>query len=183
MARWRIGLGVACMWRWSSIPREAIDSYWWPFTASRGFCDNVFSVTLVSYVVYLCDFTLFNWLFTRVDVVSEHHKFGCAFLSFFSWESKIALFFKISRIPCPSRKIVCRITRKSGWIAETEKKDTASVKEGKVSLLRRGGQRLKAVLLRRKTWPRATKNIVQVAQPGYILVLVSWFTVKKVECL
>ena len=66
-----------------------------------------------------------------------------------------------------------RITRKSGWIAETEKKDTASVKEGKVSLLRRGGQRLKVVLLRRKTWPRATKNIVQVAQPGYILVLVS----------
>ena len=58
-------------------------------------------------------------------------------------------------------------------LQKQKKKDTASVKEGKVSLLRRGGQRLKAVLLRRKTWPRATKNIVQVAQPGYILVLVS----------
>ena len=43
---------------------------------------------------------------------------------------------------------------------QKQKKDTASVKEGKVSLLRRGGQRLKAVLLRRKTWPRATENIV-----------------------
>ena len=66
---------------------------------------------------------------------------------------------------------------------QKQKKDTASVKEGKVSLLRRGGQRLKTVLLRRKTWPRATKNIVQVAQPGDILVLVSSFTVKKLECL
>ena len=56
---------------------------------------------------------------------------------------------------------------------QKQKKDTALVKEGEVSLLRRGGQRLKAVLLRRKTWPWATKNIVQVAQPGDILVLVS----------
>ena len=37
--------------------------------------------------------------------------------------------------------------------------------------------------LRRKACPRATENIVQVAQPGDMLVLVSWFTVKKLECL
>ena len=53
------------------------------------------------------------------------------------------------------------------------KKDTASAKEGKVSSLCRGGRRLKAVLLiRRKTWPRATEK---VAQPGDLLVLVSCF--------
>ena len=47
------------------------------------------------------------------------------------------------------------------------KKDTASAKEGKVSSLCGGGRRLKSVLLiRRKTWPRATENIVQVAQSG-----------------
>ena len=47
------------------------------------------------------------------------------------------------------------------------KKDTTSTKEGKVSSLCRGGQRLKAgLLIRRKSWPRATENIVQVAQSG-----------------
>ena len=47
------------------------------------------------------------------------------------------------------------------------KKDTASAKEGKVSSLCRGRRRLKDVLLiRRKTWPRATENIVQVDQSG-----------------
>ena len=57
------------------------------------------------------------------------------------------------------------------------KKDTASAKEGKVSSLCRGGRRLKAVLLiRRKTWPRATENIVQVAQSGRHAL-----TVKKLE--
>ena len=61
-------------------------------------------------MVFLSDFTLFNWLFTRDDVVSQHHKFGCAFLLFFSWESKITLFFffffffKLSLLPCPSRE-------------------------------------------------------------------------------
>ena len=39
-------------------------------------------------------------------------------------------------------------------------KHTASAKEGKVNSLCRGGRRLKAVLLiRPKTWPRATENI------------------------
>ena len=31
-------------------------------------------------------------LFTRDEVVSQRHKFECAFLSHFSWESKITLF-------------------------------------------------------------------------------------------
>jgi len=42
-------------------------------------------------------------LITRDDVVSQRLKFGSAFL-WFSWESKIALFFKLSRILSPSRK-------------------------------------------------------------------------------
>ena len=63
------------------------------------------------------------------------------------------------------------------------KKDTASAKEGKVSSLCRGGRRLKAVLLiRRKTWPRATENIVQVAQSGrHAGVGLIDLTVKKLE--
>ena len=32
-------------------------------------------------------------IITRDDVVSQRHKLGSAFLSYFSWESKIALFF------------------------------------------------------------------------------------------
>ena len=132
VTRWRSGLGVpACEDEPSSTPSEAIDSYCWPFTALRGFCDNVFVVTLVSYVVYLCDFTLFNWLFTRVDVVSQHHKFGCAFLSFFSWESKIALFFFFLTFPypvpvpwdvCDFYWLQLRITYKSGCDCTSRKK-------------------------------------------------------------
>ena len=56
---------------------------------------------------------------------------------------------------------------------QKQKKDTASAKEGKVCSLRRGGQRLKAVLLRLKTWPRATENTVQVAQPSRIVFRVA----------
>ena len=63
------------------------------------------------------------------------------------------------------------------------KRDTASAKEGKVNALCRGGRRLKAVLLiRRKTWPRATENIVQVAQSGrHAGVGLIDLTVKKLE--
>ena len=45
-------------------------------------------------------------LVTRDDVVRQRHKFGSAFLSYFSWESKIAFLFKLSRILCPSQKNV-----------------------------------------------------------------------------
>ena len=34
-----------------------------------------------------------SWIFARDDVVSQCHKLGSAFLSYFPWESKIALFF------------------------------------------------------------------------------------------
>ena len=63
------------------------------------------------------------------------------------------------------------------------KKDIASAKEGKVNALCRGGRRLKAALLiRRKTWPRATENIVQVAQSGrHAGVGLIDLTVKKLE--
>ena len=37
-------------------------------------------------------------LFTWDDVVSQRDKFGSAFLPYFSWESKIVVFFKLSRI-------------------------------------------------------------------------------------
>ena len=57
-----------------------------------------------------------------------------------------------------------------------------------VSLLRRGGQSQGCALSygarspeATKAWPRATENIVQVTQPGDVLVLVSWYKVKKLE--
>ena len=43
------------------------------------------------------------FIITRDDVVSQRLKFGSAFL-WFSWESKLPCFFKLSRIPSPSRK-------------------------------------------------------------------------------
>ena len=45
-------------------------------------------------------------LITRDDVVSQRYKFGCAFFSYFSRESKIAVFFLTFPYPVPSRKIV-----------------------------------------------------------------------------
>ena len=78
-------------------------------------------------------------------MVSQRHKFGSKFLSYFPWESKIALFFNfpVSRERpeklCVIYWLQLRITFKSGWIAQAEKRYCVS-KEGKVSLLRRGGQ-------------------------------------------
>ena len=103
-------------------------------------------------MVYLCDFTLFNWLFTRDDVVSQHHKFGCAFLSFFFSGVQNCLVFLNFPYPVPVPKncvifIGCNFESLASQVGlQKQKKDTASVKEGKVSLLRRAGQRLKAVL-------------------------------------
>ena len=69
---------------------------------------------------------------------------------------------------------------KSGWIAQAKKTDTASVKEGKVTVLYRGGQSQGCALTYSarspevtKTWPWATENIVQVTQPGDMLMLFS----------
>ena len=52
-----------------------------------------------------CDIDNYVWvaLFTRDDVVSQHLKFGSAFLCY-SWKSKITLFFYLSRILSSSRK-------------------------------------------------------------------------------
>ena len=65
--------------------------------------------------------------------------FGSAFLSYFSWDSKIALFFNfpVSRARpeklCDFYWMQLRITRKSGWIAQAEKsmlhpQETATVR-------------------------------------------------------
>ena len=70
-----------------------------------------------------------------------------------------------------------------------QKKDCASAKAGKVSLLRREGQSQGCALTygarspkATKTWPRAMKKLSRSAQPGGMLVLVSWFSkVKKLE--
>ena len=104
---------------------------------------------------------------------------------------KNCLLFLTFPYPVPVPKKLCdfywlqlRITCKSGWIAQAEKKNTATAKEG--SLLRRGGQSQGCALTygalspeATKTWPRATENIVQVSQPGDMLVLVSWFKVAR----
>ena len=71
--------------------------------------------------------------------VSKPSIFGSAFLSYFSWDSKIALFFyfPVSRARpeklCDFYWMQLRITRKSGWIAQAEKsmlhqQETATVR-------------------------------------------------------
>ena len=83
--------------------------------------------------------------------------------------------------------IGCNFESRAGQVGlHKQKKDTASAKEGKVRLLRGGGQSQGRALNYDarspeaiKTWPRATENIVQVTHPGDMLVLVSWFKVKK----
>ena len=71
--------------------------------------------------------------------VSKPSIFGSAFLSYFSWDSKIALFFNfpVSRARpeklCDFYWMQLRITRKSGWIAQAEKsmlrqQETAAVR-------------------------------------------------------
>ena len=61
-----------------------------------------------------------------------------------------------------------------------QKKNTASAKDGKESLLHRGGESQGCALIYgawspevTKTWPWVTENIVQVIQAGDMLVLVS----------
>ena len=79
-------------------------------------------------MVYLCDFTLFNWLFTRDDVVSQHHKSVALSFRFFLGSPKLPCFskFPVSRARpeklCDFYWLQLRITCKLGWIAETEKR-------------------------------------------------------------
>ena len=77
--------------------------------------------------------------------------------------------------------IGCNFESRAGQFGlHKQKKDTASAKEGKVRLLRGGGQSQGRALNYDarspeaiKTWPRATENIVQVTHPGDMRVLVS----------
>ena len=46
-------------------------------------------------------------IITRDDVVGQRHKLGSAFLSYFSWESQIALFFLSLPYPEPVPKKLC----------------------------------------------------------------------------
>ena len=84
-------------------------------------------------------------IITRDDVVSQRHKLGSAFLSYFSWDSKIALFFFLSLPnpePVPKNCVIfigCNFESRASQVGlHKQKKDTASAKEGKVSLRRRG---------------------------------------------
>ena len=84
-------------------------------------------------------------------------------------------------------RFAARVRRR--YFSEGEKRRTemrllfAGYKEGKSKLTASMRIKTQGCALRRKACPRATENIVQVAQPGDMLVLVSWFTVKKLECL
>ena len=79
-------------------------------------------------------------------MVSQRHKFGCAFLSYFSFQSIISLFFLTFAYPMPVPKNCliftgCNFEKCASQIGlHKQKKDIASAKEGKVRLLRRGGQ-------------------------------------------
>ena len=72
---------------------------------------------------------------TRDDVVSQRHKFGSAFLSYFSRESKIALFFNflVSRA-CPEKLrdfFGSNFESRASQVElQKQKKDTASAKRG-----------------------------------------------------
>ena len=92
-------------------------------------------------------------IFTRDDVVSQRLKFGSAFLSY-SWESKIALFFNLPvSRPCPE-KIECVIFIGCNFQS-----------------------RASQVGLHKQNKDTAS------AKKGKVGLLVSWFTVKNLECL
>ena len=87
-------------------------------------------------------------------------------------------------MPLPNNCVIligCNVEVRASQVGlQKQKKDTASANGGKVSLLCRGGQSQGCALSygarspeATKTWPLATENIVQVTQPGDMLVLVS----------
>ena len=87
-------------------------------------------------------------------------------------------------MPLPKNCVIfigCNFESRASQVGlQKQKKDTASVKEGKVSLQRRGRQSQGCAQSygarspeATRTWPRATENIVQVTQLGDMLVLVS----------
>ena len=87
-------------------------------------------------------------------------------------------------MPLPKNCVIfigCNVELRASQVGlQKQNKDTASANGGKVSLLCRGGQSQGCALSygprspeATKTWPRATENIIQVTQPGDMLVLVS----------
>ena len=85
-------------------------------------------------------------LVTQDHVVSQRHKFDSVFLSYFSWDSKIALFFLTFPYPVtvPKNSVIfvgCNFESPASQAGlHKQKTHTASAKEGKGSLLCRGGQ-------------------------------------------
>ena len=84
-------------------------------------------------------------------------------------------------MPVPKNCVIfvgCNFESRASQVGlHKQKKDTASARDGKVRLLRRGGQSQGCSLTygarspeATKTWPRATENIVQVIQPGDMLM-------------
>ena len=107
-------------------PTWSLFAKMWPLTNTQSFSFHL----IMPYLLARPE------LFTRDDIVSQRLKFGSTFLSS-SWESKIALFFLTFPYPEPVPKKLCdfywlqlRITCKSGWIAQAEKRYCVS-KEGK----------------------------------------------------
>ena len=83
-------------------------------------------------------------------------------------------------MPLPKNCVIFCELRASQVGLQKQKKDTSSANGEKVSLLCRGGQSQGCALSygarspeATKAWPRATENIIQVTQPGDMLVLVS----------
>ena len=108
------------------------------------------------------------------DLVSQCHKFGSAFLWYFSWESTLPCCFNfpISHAPpeklCDFYWVQLRITCKSGWIAQAEKRYCIS-KGGKSKLTAKRRTKSRLTYCTQspeatKTWPGVTENIVQVTQ-------------------
>ena len=80
-------------------------------------------------------------------------------------------------MPLPKNCVIfigCNVELRASQVGlQKQKKDTASANGGKVSLLCRGGQSQGCALSYGARSPEATESIVQVTQPGDMLVLVS----------
>ena len=87
-------------------------------------------------------------------------------------------------MPVPKNCVIfigCNFESRASQVGlHKQKKDTVSAKEGKVGLLRRGGQSQGCALTYgtrspevTKNWPRATENIVKITPSCDMQVLVS----------
>ena len=97
------------------------------------------------------------------DIVSQRHKFGSAFLLYFSCDSKIGLFFNfpVSRA-CPKNCVIfigCNFESPISQVGlHKQKKNTALAKDGKVILLCSGGQSVGCALTYGARSPEVTKT-------------------------